>query len=113
MTAVDTTGRGERAGLCEVTDSTHTKYSLAQTYYNRGVAYARQGQWEKAIEEWQKVVSLTPYDVACRNALAIVYEESGQPDLAWQQLEAALRCAPGDARTLANRQHLRGTYGCG
>jgi tetratricopeptide (TPR) repeat protein len=63
-------------------------------HHNLGIAYASQGQWDRAIVEYQTALRLKPdYAVAHYN-LGIAYASQGQWDRAIAEYQTALRLKP-------------------
>ena len=71
-----------------------TSPSSHQNHNNLGDLYARHGDYQKAVEEFQKAIELKPnYGDAYHN-LANVYHQMGQDDLAEQNYQKALSFNP-------------------
>ena len=51
--------------------------TLPETYYNRGVAYAQQGDFESAIADFRKAIERNPMFVAAHYNLGLVYATLG------------------------------------
>lgn len=63
-------------------------------HFNLGFAYDNQGQLEKAIQEYQIALRLSPYDVEAHNNLANVYIRQRRFEEAIQEYLAALKLKP-------------------
>ena len=72
-------------------------------YYNRGVAFYRVGQMDRAIEDYSKAIALDPsYSKAYANR-GFVFEKIAQPDKAIADYDRAIVLNPLDAQTYNNR----------
>lgn len=67
-------------------------FSLGHT--NLGYAYLYSGNNENAVKYFKKAIALNPGSYNARNGLAIVYEKTGQPSLALEQLQMIQKNKP-------------------
>ncbi|MFA5872178.1 MAG: tetratricopeptide repeat protein [Parcubacteria group bacterium] len=65
-----------------------------QIHNNLGDVYARQGNTQKAIEEFQKAIAINPNYADAYHNLANTYQQAGQFDLAVANYEKALSINP-------------------
>jgi tetratricopeptide (TPR) repeat protein len=67
---------------------------LVEAHNNLGIAYAAQGQWDKAIAEYETALRLRPEYLVAHNNLGVAYAAQGQWDKAIAEYETALRLRP-------------------
>ena len=63
-----------------------------------GIAYAKKGDLDSALEEYRKAVQINSGDATVRSNLGIVFSAKGDLDSAIREFQAALRIKPNDAR---------------
>jgi len=81
---------------------THTLACTTNNYFahnNLGTIYVKKGQVDKAMEQFQKTVELTPGDAHSRFNLGNIYLRKGELDRAIAQFRKAAELQPDDART--------------
>ncbi len=61
----------------------------AKAYNNRGTAYARKGQYDQAISDFNKALEINPRDAPAYNNRGIAYYHKGQYDKAWKDVHKA------------------------
>ena len=69
--------------------------NLAESYYNRGNAYADLGQYQKAIADHNQAIRLNPKNADVYNNRGTIYEELGQYQKAIEDYDKAIRLKPG------------------
>ncbi len=79
----------------------HDAVSKAPNHYrshaNLGVSYLDAKQYDRAMEEFQKALTLTPcYPTEIYTNIGLLYFESGRQDLARQNLDRAVLLNPGN-----------------
>jgi len=85
----------------------------AMLYYNRGVAYGRKGQHDRAIEDYNKAVIINPNFLEAYNNRGVAYESKGQYDRAIEDYNRALGIDSNDAKAYYNRGIAYGKKGQG
>lgn len=90
------------AGLKPVTPPTDRE--RAQQLLDEAFRLSDDGQLTEAIAACRRAVSVNPNSTSAHSLLGILYERSGQRDLAIQAYEAALRLSP---QSTADRESLR------
>lgn len=75
-------------------------------YTNRGVRYARERQYDKAIDEFTKAIEAQPKDPNNFRNRAQVYELIKQPEKAIADYGKVIEWAPKDADAYAGRGRL-------
>jgi tetratricopeptide (TPR) repeat protein len=70
---------------------------------NRGNAYARQGEFDKAVADYTKALSLSPSDAALYRRRALVHSRNRALDAALADYTEALRLEPRNIEAHANR----------
>jgi tetratricopeptide (TPR) repeat protein len=87
--------------------------NLAETYTNRGVAYADKGMYDRAIEDYTAALRLDPNHANAYNNRGVAYDDKGMYDQAITDFTAALWFDPNYANAYANRglaYHHKGMY---
>jgi tetratricopeptide (TPR) repeat protein/predicted aspartyl protease len=79
----------------------------AEGFSRRGGAYASRRDFEHAVADLTRAVSLAPTEPRYLEQRAQVYLENGQPFLAMADLDATLKLQPGDIAALVSRAGLR------
>jgi lipoprotein NlpI len=80
-----------------------TQQNLAVAFSDRGIAYARKGQYDRAIEDLDQAIRLNPnYAVAFSNR-GLAYARKDQYDRALEDLDQAIRLNPNYAAAFNNR----------
>jgi tetratricopeptide (TPR) repeat protein len=74
----------------------------AMAYNNLGLAYASQGQWDRATAEFQRALRLKPDYAVARNNLGLAYASQGRLDRAIAEYQTVLRLKPDSAGTHNN-----------
>jgi protein O-mannosyl-transferase len=69
----------------------------AMAYNNLGLAYASQGQWDRATTEFQAALRLKPGYVEPHYNLGLAYASQGRLDRAVEEYQVALRLKPDSA----------------
>jgi protein O-mannosyl-transferase len=89
----------------------------SHAYLRLGNAYIKQGQYDKAIENYRKLIQLNPTNFVAYNRLGIAYSYSGRFQLAIENFNNAIQLKPDCAEAYNNRAiiHLNQrkiVYGC-
>jgi tetratricopeptide (TPR) repeat protein len=79
----------------------------------RGLAYSLKGQYEQALADYDKAISLNPDFAVALNNRAWVYFKLGRMSEGANDVERALRLAPGSPYALDTRAHIRQAGGHG
>jgi tetratricopeptide (TPR) repeat protein len=79
---------------------------LAIAFNNRGNAYARQGQYDLAIQDYDKSINLDPNFAKPLNNRGVVYKKQGDYDRALQDFNAAIFIDSNYADAFANRAEI-------
>ncbi len=82
--------------------------SPADQLYQRARDAAARGRRADAVQLYRDLLSLDPRHLGARNNLALLYEESGDADLALDELNAAVRFHPDQVDLLVNRGAIQG-----
>lgn len=77
--------------IVELKEPTKEKVTEALKIYKKGVRAAQQGEYQKAIKNFLKVLSIIPHHVDARRNLAMAYLESGDSDKAQKRLQECLQ----------------------
>src|SRR5262249_9691303 len=84
---------------------------LATAYNNRGNAYTSQGQYDLAMDDYNKSINLDPNYARPLNNRGVAHKRKGELDLALKDFEAAINLDPNYADALVNRAELREKQG--
>ncbi len=77
--------------------------NLATAFMNRGLAYKKKSQWDRAIADYGEAIRLTPDNAQAFNNRGNVYRTKGQFDRAIEDYEKAINLDPGNAQIFADR----------
>jgi tetratricopeptide (TPR) repeat protein len=80
-----------------------TQQNLARAFSSRGLAYARKGQYDRAIEDLDQAIRFDPNDAFAFRNRGTSYARKGQYDHAIEDLDQAIRLNPNDAVAFSNR----------
>jgi tetratricopeptide (TPR) repeat protein len=80
-----------------------TQQNLAIAFGDRGIAYARKGQYDRAIEDLDQAIRLNPNYAASFSNRGLAYVRRGQYDRAIEDLDQAIRLNPNYAAAFNNR----------
>jgi tetratricopeptide (TPR) repeat protein len=83
----------------------------AEYYLNRAENFFKEGQYEKAIPEFEKVIELTPKNADLYIALGLCYHSLGQYQEAIVQYKEAITIDPEHANAYSNLGYAYGTLG--
>ncbi|HTS40961.1 MAG TPA: tetratricopeptide repeat protein [Xanthobacteraceae bacterium] len=76
---------------------------LAAIYYHRGIAYAKKGQYDRAISDFDHAIRLDPDSTYAFNNRGAAYARMGRFDVAIADFDEAIRINPSYATTYNNR----------
>jgi tetratricopeptide (TPR) repeat protein len=92
------------SGCTAIIQSGHeTQQKLATDFYNRGVAYLRKDQYDRAIEDFDQSIRLNPNYALAFKGRGNVHLSEGQYDRAIEDFDHVLRLNPNDAWAFAGR----------
>jgi lipoprotein NlpI len=77
----------------------------AVTYRNRGIAYGKKGDYDRAIQDYNEAIRLNPNDPIAYNDRGIAYRNKRDYDRAIQNYTEAIRLEPNDDLAYYNRGH--------
>lgn len=80
-------------------------------YTNRGIAYTNLGQWENALNDFNKALSIDPKSAGIYSDRGFVYGMMGQPEDAIADFNKNLAFDPENAKALENRGIAYGNTG--
>src|SRR5690348_2749181 len=84
---------------------------LSLAYNNRGNAYTTQGQYDLAMEDYNKAINLNPGFAKPLNNRGVVHKKKGEFDLAMKDFDAAINLDSNYADPFLNRAQLRENQG--
>jgi tetratricopeptide (TPR) repeat protein len=70
----------------------------AEAYYNRGVAYARLGNYGQAVSDYGRAIELNPKYAAAYNNRGAAYAKTGNRVQAIEDMKTAARLGSEDAK---------------
>jgi tetratricopeptide (TPR) repeat protein len=88
-----------------------TQQNLARAFSSRGLAYARKGQYDHAIEDFDQAIRLNPNDAVAFSNRGAAYARRGQPDRAIEDYDQAIRLNPDYATAFYNRGFVKRAKG--
>jgi spermidine synthase len=77
--------------------------SYSDAYNSSGTAYAKLGQYQRAIEDFNQAIRLEPDDALAYNSRGFAYNQLGQYQLAVKDFNQAIRLEPDDALAYNSR----------
>ena len=77
--------------------------NLAVAFTNRGLAYKRKGQWDRAIADFSEAIRLKPDFAEAFNNRGNIYYGKGQFDRAIKDYDKAIHLKPEDGQIFADR----------
>ena len=83
---------------CASTDQKQTELRDDLDYNKLGIAYAKKGQYDRAISNFSKALEMNPRDIRAYRNRGHAYAEKGQYDQAISDYTKALEMNPRDAR---------------
>ncbi|MDH6073222.1 tetratricopeptide repeat protein [Chrysosporum ovalisporum CS-1034] len=83
----------------------------AGAYYNRGIVYYSQGEWDLAVADFTQAIKLNPNDAGAYHNRGNVYGDQGEWDLALADYTQAIKLNPNDAGAYDNRGVVYGKLG--
>jgi tetratricopeptide (TPR) repeat protein len=76
---------------------------LTVAHNNRGNAYVARGDYDRAIEDYNQAIKISPSYARAFNNRAVAFGKKGQHERAVEDLDAALKLEPGYAGAFTNR----------
>jgi tetratricopeptide (TPR) repeat protein len=83
-----------------------TGRNLATAFANRGLAYKRKGQWDKAIVDYSEAIRLRSGDAQVFNNRGNAHYHNGQLDMALKDFDVAIRLQPNLSEAFGNRGNV-------
>jgi tetratricopeptide (TPR) repeat protein len=77
--------------------------NYAEAFNSRGFAYAKRGQFDRAIRDYDQAIRLIPNYAEAFSGRGVAYAREGQHDRAIQDYDQAIRLNPNDAIAFSNR----------
>ena len=88
-----------------------TGSNLAVAFMNRGLAYRKKSQWDRAIADYSEAIHLKPDNAQVFNNRGNAYFHKGQLDRAIDDYDDAIRLQPDLAEAFGNRGNVYRTKG--
>ena len=86
-----------------------TKENIAVALRLRGIAYAKKGNNDLAIKDFDKLIAFYPKNANSYFNRAFAYEKSGNARMAWADYRKVLSLRPGDTDALQALKRLKGS----
>ena len=83
-----------------------TGSNLAVAFMNRGLAYKKKSQWDRAIADYSEAIRLNPDNAQVFNNRGNAYFFDGQWDRALEDYDNAIRLQPNLAEAFGNRGNV-------
>jgi tetratricopeptide (TPR) repeat protein len=80
-----------------------THENLAAAFNNRGLAYVKKGEYDRAIQDYDEAIRLDPNFAKAFNNRGAAYAAKGENDRAIQDYDEAIRLNPNEAIPFGNR----------
>lgn len=77
---------------------------------NMGAAYAKQGEWQRAVEIWERGAAAAPGDAALRHNIGVGYEAQSKIEQAEASYNKALNIEPGNRTYIEDIAQLRNAF---
>jgi len=88
-----------------------TEREDAKVYYNRGIAWDKKGEHDKAIEDYTEAIRINPKDADTYINRGVAWGEKGELDKAIEDFTEAIRIDPQHAYAYYNRSYAFETKG--
>lgn len=85
------------SGALDRTSVSKSKYGVYD--YEMRRAYRKKGNFEKALEEFEKAIRINPKNAKAYNKMGVVYDSIGNPDKAIEMFEKAANIDPSNSKT--------------
>ncbi|CEJ44475.1 TPR repeat-containing protein [Umezakia ovalisporum] len=85
--------------------------NYADAYYNRGIFYYSQGEWDLAVADFTQAIKLNPNYAGAYFCRGVVYGNQEEWDLALADFTQAIKLNPNDALAYNNRGIVYGEQG--
>ena len=86
-----------------VLSNQETQKNKGDAIGNRGLAYKHKGQLDRALEDYDEAIRLSPANTNNFNLRGSVYDSKGQPERALQDYNQALKLDPNSSTAYNNR----------
>jgi Tfp pilus assembly protein PilF len=83
-----------QAGMTELMHAQKQDATIPHTWFNLGIAYKHNGDWDRAIEQFREMIRLAPNEPIAHYNLAAVLRSKGQTDAAREEFIAAEKLNP-------------------
>ncbi|MGI8962232.1 MAG: FG-GAP-like repeat-containing protein [Bryobacteraceae bacterium] len=87
-------GGQTQAGMVELNRAQKQDATIPHTWFNLGIAYKHNGDWDQAIEQFRGMIRLAPNEPIAHYNLAAVLRSKGQTDAAREEFVAAEKLNP-------------------
>ena len=108
--ALDDEGKTEEA-IAHYNESIRLKPNYDDAYYNRGIAYAKLGQYQMAVGDLNNTIRLKPDNADAYNRRGAIYLKIGQYQHAVEDFDKAIHLNPADMKVYNNRGILYANLG--
>jgi tetratricopeptide (TPR) repeat protein len=88
-----------------------SKEDLATAFRNRANAYDDQGEFDRAIDDYDHAIAINPEDADSYNDRGTAYREKGQYGRAIEDYDRAISRSPDNAMALSNRCFAKAVVG--
>lgn len=87
------------------------RVDLATAYKNRGNAYDDKGEYERALEDYERALAINPADADAFNSRGTTYTALERYDLAIRDFDEAMKLNPSSPIALSNRCFAKAVSG--
>ena len=81
-------------GIAELEKAQKQDPSIPHTWFNLGIAYKKESQFDKAIEQFQGMVKLVPDEPISHYNLGVLYKLTGKPEDSLKEVEISTKLNP-------------------
>ena len=86
--------------MADFTKAVTLDAKYANAYFNRGITYSLRDEYERAIDDFKRVLRINPKNTAAYNAMADIFAKTGRKEEAGKVYQEIIRQAQEAATTV-------------